>query len=489
MKHHPTRGPEGGLLDPQVLDPRIRSVLVLGGSRSGMGAARVLAALGRQVVLSDTAPVLLPDDFPSELRPRVRVSAVTQDESLLEGADLVVKSPGVPAEAVPVLAARRRGVPVWGEVELASRLLPNPVTAVTGTNGKTTTTALIGHIMEEAGREVRVVGNIGTALTSVVPGLTGNEELVVEMSSFQLEDTVSFRPRVGVFLNLTPDHLDRHGDMDCYLRCKTMMFANQGPSDTAVLNAADPAVRVVGDSLSARTDGPAVAFFSAEGGPAEETSRTLHSWFSEGWLYLAGARTLAGAELPLRGRHNLENCLAAAVATLVRGVDPAAVAAGLRTFPGVPHRLEKAGIVAGVEYVNDSKATNVDAALKALNAYPKGVHLIAGGRDKGSDYAPLVRACAGSCVAVYLIGEAATLIAAAFARFSAEWPQIELPTVRHEGDMERAIVAAAQSAVAGETVLLAPACASFDQYENFEERGRHFVNLVGMLRERSGVSP
>jgi UDP-N-acetylmuramoylalanine--D-glutamate ligase len=495
-----------------LLGTRVRTVLVLGASRSGIGAARVLASLGREVVLSDSKEVVLPADIPAELRRRVRVSTSPQDGAQLEGIDLVVKSPGVPGEAAPVSVARSRGIPVWGEVELAYRLLSNPITAVTGTNGKTTTTALIGHIMKEAGRPVKVVGNIGTALTAVVLELTGQEELVVEMSSFQLEDTVSFRPRVSVLLNVTPDHLDRHGDMARYLECKAMLFANQGAEDTAVLNAADPVVRGVGVDLLGRSSGPNIRFFSTEeqdlpcpqssahrlssyraepqrcmsasDGPQTGSGAkpALHSWLSGGWLHLDGARALPASALSLRGMHNVENCLAAAVAALARGVGVNDVVTGLRTFPGVPHRLEKAGKIAGVEYVNDSKATNVDAALKALEAYAHGVHLIVGGRDKGSDYLPLARVCVGACVAVYLVGEATPLIAEAFERLADEAPRADLPPVSRVGDLEAALYRASEVAVSGETVLLAPACASFDQYEDFEARGRHFTTIVERLR-------
>ena len=399
--------------------------------------------------------------------------------------DLVIKSPGVPAESAVVSAATEKGIAVWSEVELAYALLPNPFDAITGTNGKTTTTALLGHLFATAGRPARVLGNIGTAVTSVAGTLGPEEELVVEVSSFQLEDVHSFRPAVGVFLNLTPDHLDRHGTMERYLACKAKLFARQRPDDVAVLNLADEAVAGVGESLLTREDGPRVAFFSAVSAAPAAGGRTPDSYVEEGWLLLERRRLLPVEEILLPGRHNLENCLAAGTAALARGVDREAVAEGLRTFRGVVHRLEPVGTVGGVLFVNDSKATNVDATLTALNAYPRGTHLILGGRDKASDYRPVARACAGACRAVYLIGEATPLIEAAFDEVRREPGMEGVPEPGRYEDLERAVRAAARTARPGEVVLLAPACASFDQYASYEERGDHFRSLVAALQESS----
>ncbi|MHB9113226.1 MAG: UDP-N-acetylmuramoyl-L-alanine--D-glutamate ligase [Thermoleophilia bacterium] len=454
-------------------------VLVVGAGRSGAGAAELIARQGREVVLSDSRELSDLSGLEAAFRAGARLLRGPQGPHQLEGVGLVVKSPGVPAEAPVVTAARAAGIPVWSEVELAYAVLAAPFTAVTGTNGKTTTTALLGHIFETAGRPVRVLGNIGTPVTSVGGGLTGGEELVVELSSFQLEDVHEFRPAAGVLLNLTPDHLDRHGTMEYYLACKAKMFARQTPADWAVFNRDDAAVADLGRQVAARGDGPQVAFFSTAGPEGAD------AWLEQGILRLPGGKRLSVESVRLRGRHNMENCLAAATLALVRGLSPAAVVEGLRTFPGVEHRLQPAGVVDGVAYVNDSKATNVEATLKALGAYPSGAHLILGGRDKASDYRPVARACRNGCRAVYLIGEAAPLIWAAFEQVSVEEGPFGVPVPSDQGDLETAVAAAAAAATAGETVLLAPACASFDQYSDFEERGRHFMEIVKRMGERA----
>ncbi|MCL5942565.1 MAG: UDP-N-acetylmuramoyl-L-alanine--D-glutamate ligase [Actinobacteria bacterium] len=452
-----------------------RRILVVGAGRSGLGAAAVLAAMGREVLLSDSKDRAdLPGVAGAEAR-GARFLDPPQDPAHLDGVDLVIKSPGVPGEAEVVRAARERGLPVWSELELAYRLFPQPFTAVTGTNGKTTTTALLGHMFRTAGRPARILGNIGVAVTSVAGTLAPDEELVVELSSFQLEDVHTFRPAAGILLNLTQDHLDRHGTMGRYLACKANLFAHQRTEDWAVLNLDDPAVAGLGREIATRRGGPRLLFFSTAGAPA------AGSRLVEGRLYLLGRPALAVGDLALRGLHNVENCLAAGTAALARGLELEAVVEALRTFPGVPHRLQRAGVVAGVAYVNDSKATNVEATLKALGAYPAGTHLILGGRDKGSDYRPIARACVGACRGVYLIGEAAPLIREAFARVREDEGLAGVPVPRECGDLETAVEAASRAARAGETVLLAPACASFDQYRDFEERGDHFMAIVAKL--------
>lgn len=463
----------------------VERVLVLGASRSGLSAAAAVRGLGVQVTLSDRKEAEAVPGLDEALALGVEFRSERELETEWPSPQLVVKSPGVAAEAWMVARAREAGVPVWSEIELAYELLPNPFDAITGTNGKTTTTALLGHLFAVAGRPVRVLGNIGTAVTSVVGRVDPDEELVVEVSSFQLEDVQSFRPAAGIFLNLTPDHLDRHGTMEHYLACKARLFAQQGPGDVAVLNLADAAVAGLGASLRARAEGPRVSFFAVSPDAAQEGVRP-DSWVEAGWMILEHERLLPVADIRLPGRHNLENCLAAAAAAVGRGVTREAVAEGLRTFAGVPHRLEPVGRVRGVLYVNDSKATNVDATLTALNAYPEGTHLILGGRDKASDYRPVARACAHGCRAVYLIGEATPLVEAAFAEVRAERGMQSVPQPVAYGDLERAVHAAARTAQPEEVVLLAPACASFDQYSGFEERGDHFRSLVAALE---GVTP
>jgi UDP-N-acetylmuramoylalanine--D-glutamate ligase len=482
----------------------LRTALVLGASRSGIGAALALSDLRVRVTLSDKRDREALPGIDAALQAGV---GLLREESLAAQwpfPDLVVKSPGIPGEAAAVARARADGVPVWSELELAYAVLPNPFDAITGTNGKTTTTALLGHLFETAGRPVRVLGNIGVAVTSVAGELAPDEELVVEVSSFQLEDTHRFRPAVGVFLNLTPDHLDRHGTMERYLACKANLFANQQAGDVAVLNLADAAVAGLGAQLAARRDGPRVAFFStrwaapgasrgrglsgraARSGPPDSSlsgsPQAPDSWVEGGFVIIDYEPVVPVSDIRLPGLHNLENCLAAATAAAARGVGRDALAEGLRTFQGVAHRLEQAGMVGGVTYVNDSKATNVEATLTALSAYPEHVHLILGGRDKASDYRPIARSCARGCKAVYLIGEATPLIAQAFAEVAASGEVERLPEVGSWGDLEKAVDAAFRAAVPGDVVLLAPACASFDQYKNFEERGEHFKRLVERLQ-------
>lgn len=473
----------------QGLPSSVKRVLVLGASRSGLAAASTLVGAARRVVLVDRR----------SREQLVDVSALEErgvefmtEEALLAAwpeVQLVVKSPGVPEEASPVRCARERGVPVWSEIELAYALFLNPFDAITGTNGKTTTTALLGHIFRTAGRPSRVLGNIGTAVTSIAGEVGDDEELVVEVSSFQLEDVHEFRPAVGVFLNLTPDHLDRHGTMAHYLECKARLFARQGPDDTAVLNLDDEAVRGLGEVLRAKDEGPRVAYFSTLSTGNSECAAAASqpgpdSWIEDGWMFLDGRPALQVAEIQIPGRHNLENCLAAGTAALARGVPIDAVAQGLRTFTGVEHRLEQAGIIDGVTYVNDSKATNVEATLTALKAYPENTHLILGGRDKASDYRPVARACASACRGVYLIGEATPLIEQAFAEVETNEPGMTVPFRKDCGDLENALRTARAAAKPGDVILLAPACASFDQYRSFEQRGEHFRDIVhALMRE------
>lgn len=460
----------------------VSRILVLGASRSGSAAAAGVRALGLDVVLSDRKEASAIPGLEQLIATGVEFRTEERLASDWPDVQLVIKSPGVPNQAWMVGAARDRGLPVWSEIELAYALLPNAFDAVTGTNGKTTTTALLGHLFESAGRPVRVLGNIGTAVTSVVGSAAPDEELVVEVSSFQLEDVHSFRPAAGVFLNLTPDHLDRHGSMEGYLACKATLFARQGPGDVAVLNLADPAVAALGRGLREKPQGPRVSFFAVSPDTEWHGARP-DSWVEAGWLVLEHERLLPADGLRIPGRHNLENALAAAAAALGRGVPRAAVAEGLRTFRGVPHRLEPVDTVAGVLYVNDSKATNVDATLTALRAYPEGTHLILGGRDKASDYRPVARACARGCRGVYLIGEATPLVADAFAQVRGEEGMASVPQPMECDDLETAVRTAVSRARSGETVLLAPACASFDQYSGFEERGDHFRALVKTLAE------
>jgi UDP-N-acetylmuramoylalanine--D-glutamate ligase len=419
--------------------------LVVGLARSGAAAARVLRERGERVIGVDSAgPSGGAGGVPSadELTALgVEVHLRTDGLGELERARAVVKSPGVPAQAPAIAAARERGLPVLGELELAWRLLRNELIAVTGTNGKTTTVEWIGHIHREAGLPVAVAGNVGAALSGLVGRIEERTTVVCETSSFQLEDTLAFAPEAAVLLNLSPDHLDRHGTMEAYREAKLRIFAHQREGDIAVLSAALADVEL---PIGVRR-----VCFDAD--PQ---------------LDIAG--------LGLRGEHNRQNALVAAAVCLARGVDPNAVHEGLRTFAGVPHRLQEVGSRDGVRYVNDSKATNLASTLVALRAFPEGgVHLILGGQGKGQDFAPLREALAASCSAAYLIGEDATEIARAL-----DGANVPL---RECGDLESAVDAASASATAGEVVLLSPACASFDQFADFEARGERFVALVAEI--------
>ena len=394
---------------------------MLGMARSGAAAAAALERLGVEVVRVDRK--FAPDDNPE----------------LLDGAGLLVKSPGVPGEHRLVVEARRCGLTVWSELELGFRLLaPRPFVAVTGTNGKTTTTELLGAIFRAAGLPVEVAGNVGRALTSVDPAAVAPAAWVVcETSSFQLEDVVAFRPRVAVLLNLEPDHLDRHGSLEAYRAAKLRIFAAQRPDDVAVIPR---------DFGAVPGEGRRVEFAADDRLPAEPL---------------------------IPGAHNRENAAAATAAARAAGVGDDAIADALRTFPGVQHRLEPVREVAGVRYVNDSKATNTAAARRALAAFSAPLLVILGGSLKGESYDELVADIRGRARAVYLIGEATEELAGAL-------DQADVPYQR-AGTLAVAVARAAAAARPGDVVLLSPACASFDQFADFEQRGEEFRRLVSNL--------
>ena len=366
----------------------------------------------------------------------------------------VCKSPGVPREAPVVAAALARGLPVLGELELGWRLLPNEVVAVTGTNGKTTTTELLGHVHRVAGLPVAVAGNVGTALTSLAGALDPAATVVLEASSFQLEDTEAFAPECAVLLNLAPDHLDRHGSFDAYARAKLRVFAHQGNDDVAVAP----------DDLGVEDLGGCARRVCFGTGPEAELGDR------GGALWWDGELLVRHEELALRGAHNRRNAMAAAAAALARGVPADAVREALRTFPGVEHRLEEVGVLDGVTYVNDSKATNVASTVVALASFDRPVRLIAGGLAKGQDFGPLAAPVRERCASVHLIGRDAGLLRDALAATGVE--------LDDAGDLGRAVAAARAAARPGDVVLLSPACASFDQFADFEARGRRFKALV-----------
>jgi UDP-N-acetylmuramoylalanine--D-glutamate ligase len=400
--------------------------LIVGLARSGAAAARTLLSHGEVVGVDRGHP---------EPPPGVEAHLGSDGVELLERVACVVKSPGVPNEAPVIATARERGIPVLGELELAWRLLPNRFLAVTGTNGKTTTSELLGAIHREAGMAVAVAGNVGTPLSSLVEAVDERAVIVCEVSSFQAEDSEAFAPETALLLNLAEDHLDRHGTFDAYRDAKLRLFSNQTGEHVAV---APPGLGLPG---SARR----VVF----GDPAD--------------------LPLPVEEVRLRGRHNLENAMGASAAALASGVPADAVARALRTFTGVPHRLEEVGTVGGVLYVNDSKATNVASAVRGIEAFQGGVHAILGGSLKGGGFEGLRGAVAERCRACYLIGEAAERL---------ENDLAGAAPLRRCGDLERAVAAASAAASPGDVVLLSPACASYDQFRDYEERGERFRALV-----------
>ena len=443
--------------------------LVVGLARSGIAVAMALRAADPRaaIVACDRGEPPEGERAAEGLgRAGVEVHLDTDGIQLLDATPpprTIIKSPGVPAEAPVVARARERGLDIVGELEIGWRLLPNEFCAVTGTNGKTTTTELIGAIHRRAGLPVAVAGNVGTPV-SAFPGTLSKEiTIACEASSFQLEDSVAFAPEAAVFLNLAEDHLDRHHTMDHYLASKLRVFTHQSEGDVAVLNAWEPAL--------------------AEHEPAGAARRV---WFGgddrcqlrlvDERLEWQGRPLIEVAHVRLRGAHNLRNAMAAAAVALSRGVDAGAVRDELRAFRGVEHRLEEVAEIGQVLYVNDSKATNPESALAALRAFGQGVHAILGGSLKGVGFAALAPAVAEHCRRCYLIGEAAE-------RLGEELAPSGVELIRC-GDLERAVAQASRRARPGEVVLLAPACASFDQYRDFEQRGEHFRTLVEQLRLR-----
>ncbi|MBS1679064.1 MAG: UDP-N-acetylmuramoyl-L-alanine--D-glutamate ligase [Actinobacteria bacterium] len=441
--------------------------LVVGLARSGQAAARLLAARGERVRAVDSGHPAGAEGL-SDLG--VEVTLDTDGLAQLEGVHTVVKSPGVPREAAVIAASLERGMEVTGELELAWRALPNRFLAVTGTNGKTTTVELLGHVFRGAGEPVAVAGNVGVPLAGLVGEIDPEATVVCEASSFQLEDTSLFSPEGAVFLNLAPDHLDRHGDLPAYRDAKLRIFANQGNDDVAVWNGDDPELAGVDLGGCARR----VEFCRGASPDCEVAA-------AEGAIFYGGEPLIETAELGIPGEHNVENAMAAAAAALSFGVDRGAVVAGLRGFGGVPHRLEPVGEIDGVSFVNDSKATNVASAAVGIGSFDRGVHAILGGSDKGEPFAPLVAPLRERAAAAYLIGDTVERMTAELAPLAAAG----VPLHRAD-DLEDAVRTAARLAAPGEVVLLSPACASFDAFPNFEARGERFRRIVADLGVERG---
>jgi UDP-N-acetylmuramoylalanine--D-glutamate ligase len=442
-----------------------KRVLVVGLARTGLATALFCAARGAIVTATDTKNAEELRETAERLREAgARLELGSNAANVLRGQELVIASPGVPADVPLLEKARALGLPLWSEIELADRFLRGKLIGITGSNGKTTTTAWTDHILRTAEFSTVLAGNIGTPLVAHVTETTDHTITVAELSSFQLELIESFRPNIAVFLNLTPDHLDRHKTMAAYGAAKARIFENQTAEDFAVLNADDSA------SAAYAPRRPQMFWFS------RKTEVGQGAFVRGGGIVFRGGsgdeEILPVGEIPLPGAHNLENALAAVVAARLAGAEPSRVASGIRSFQGVEHRIEFVAEVQGVRYYNDSKATNVDATLKALDSFPGRILVILGGKDKDSDYTQLRTALRKKAVLALLIGAAADKIE----------KQIEgSVAIRRSGTLESAVDAAFRAAHAGDVVLLAPACASFDQFENFEHRGRVFKELVRRL--------
>ena len=441
--------------------------LVVGLARSGQAAARLLVARGERVRAVDSGH---PDGAEGLSELGVEVTLDTDGLAQLEGTHTVVKSPGVPREAPVIAAALERGIGVTGELEVAWRALPNRFRAVTGTNGKTTTVELLGHVFRGADEPVAVAGNVGVPLAGLVGEIEDDATVVCEASSFQLEDTSLFSPEGAIFLNLAPDHLDRHGDLPAYRDAKLRIFANQGNDDVAVWNGDDPELAGVDLGGCARR----IEFCRGASPDCEVAA-------AQGTIFWDGEPLIETSELGIPGDHNVENAMAAAAAALAFGIDREAVVAGLRSFGGVPHRLEPVAEIAGVRFVNDSKATNVASAAVGINSFDSGVHAILGGSDKGEPFGPLVEPLHERAVACYLLGDTAERMAAELAPLA----DAGVP-LRRAADLEDAVRTASTAAAPGEVVLLSPACASFDAFPNFEARGERFRQIVATLGVERG---
>jgi len=444
---------------------RGKRVVVVGAARSGVAAAELLARRGAQVTLSEAKVEIEAEDRLRSARVELELGGHT--EATLAAADLVVLSPGVPSQQPAIDAARRAGIPIIGELELASRWLRGRVIAITGTKGKSTTTTLTGRILEAGGHRVLVGGNIGHALSAQVDDSTEETIHVVEASSFQLEATETFRPWIAVLLNFSPDHLDRHANVEEYAQAKARIFANQKGDDWAVLNADDP---------------PSLAI--ARRAPSRRLMFSIESGLEEGVVVDNGVITRRSDDgdeplVPLEavhliGRHLIADVVAASAVASIVGVDAAAMTRAVEGFSGLEHALEPVAEISGVLFVNDSKATNIEAARRSIESFDSGVVVIMGGRFKGGDFTHLADALVARRATVVAIGEARPLIRAALA---------ERVPIHDAPDISSAVRTAFASAAPGSAVVLAPACASFDMFRDYAERGRVFKREVKRLQE------
>jgi UDP-N-acetylmuramoylalanine--D-glutamate ligase len=442
-----------------------KKVLVVGLGKSGLAAALFLRRRGAQVTVSDVRSAeVLANDIPALIDEGIAVEAGGHGLLTFRRQDLIVVSPGVPLDTPELVQVQKFGLPIIGEVELAAHYLKGKVLAITGSNGKTTTTTLCGEILKAGNLPTQVGGNIGVPVIALVEDARDDGWSVLEVSSFQLETTYEFHPQIAVILNITPDHLDRHGSFENYVAAKERIFARQTPEDALVLNADDEVTKSAAARAKSR-----IFWFS-------RTKVVRQGAFVQDGMIFFRPSEQSGAEpllkvagIPLKGAHNVENVLAAVCAARLAGVGAEAVRAAIVDFKAVEHRLEFVATLNGVDYYNDSKATNVDASMKAIAAFPGGIHLILGGKDKNSDYRQMRTLLQERVKTVYTIGAAAEKI---HTHIEGAAPIVSA------GTLEAAIARAGDAAQPGEIVLLAPACSSFDQFENYEHRGRVFKELV-----------
>ena len=444
------------------MDLNGKRALVVGLGKSGVASALFMKSHGARVTVSDTkSGDELRNEIPVLLDHGITVETGGHGDRTFRGQDLIVVSPGVPVDAPPLVQARSLGETVIGEIELAAQFLPGPIVAITGSNGKTTTTTLTGEILTASDIPTLVGGNIGTPAISLAERAKPDTIVVLEISSFQLETIQTFRPKIAVVLNVTPDHLDRHRTFEIYTDAKARIFENQQGSDFAVLNADDPTCVAMGARTRAQ-----VFWFSRQ----KEVQQG--AWVRDGNIVFRDSKgqreILQVSEIPLKGAHNLENVLAAVCTGMLMGCAPEKIRKAVRDFKAVEHRLEFVATIDGVDYYNDSKATNVDATIKALESFPANIHLILGGKDKGSDYTVLNDLIRQRVKRIYTIGAAAAKIDS----------QVKGAEVVHTETLENAIRKAHVAAQSGDIVLLAPACASFDQFKSYEHRGKLFKDIV-----------
>ena len=451
------------------MDLKDKRVLVVGLGKSGVASALFLKAHGARVTVSDSKPEAeLREEILLLLDQGITVETGGHGDRTFRGQDLIVVSPGVPFDAPQLEQARALGESVIGEVELASQFLPGPMVAITGANGKTTTTTLAGEIIAAGKFNTLVGGNIGTPAITFVDHARPDTWTVLEVSSFQLETIVTFRPWIAVILNITPDHLDRHKTFTNYVNAKARIFENQQPEDFVVLNADDPTTA----GLAGRSRAQLFWFSRKKEVERGASVRGGNIYFRDD----KGEREIMQlSEIPLKGAHNLENVLAGVSIGMLVGCQPSQIREAVRNFKAVEHRLEFVAQVAGVDYYNDSKATNVDATIKALESFPANIHLILGGKDKGSDYSVLNDLLRARVKRVYTIGAAAAKIEAQIAGAT---------EIVASQTLDTAVRQASESAAAGDVVLLAPACASFDQFRSYEHRGQVFKEAVQALAAR-----